>query len=105
VPSDAAEPHPSFARYEESPKMSRGIKYRKRLLRMLTKEQLLALRPPGVPADPHDSLLEGVAHTWSAKIENIVRKAVEGDIIMARAKHSLEDTQISHRAARPEGDR
>jgi len=94
-----AEPYAPFYLHQGNPKMSRGIKYCNHLLRLLSKDQLQALRPPGVPTDPHDSLLDGVARTWSAKIENIVRKVVGADIIMARAEHCFEDNQISYRAA------
>jgi hypothetical protein len=79
--------------------MARDIQYRRRLLRLLSREDLEALYPGAKPDDMLMDLVNVLAHNWSPRIEEAIRATIEHDIIMARAELNAERVSNNKKSA------
>jgi hypothetical protein len=76
--------------------MGRSISnHRKRLARMLTQDDLVALSPPEARNNAYSDLIDIISRNWSTEVEQVVRDRVEAFITMARAEHSIEVKKVS----------
>jgi hypothetical protein len=73
--------------------MSNTLTFRRRLLRLLSTQQLGDLRTDEMPpfSSSTTNLIDYIAHNWNADIEAAIRARLESLLLMAQAEHTAEN--------------